>query len=141
MSSVTAEAPTANGAAVVPTGTLSPWLLPISVVLGAVVVLGGVVGGAPVVVARPGPSPTSAYATRRETGDLLDMLESVPEVVGGRPVVPGTDLPAWIVASMAQGGETLDDVMEAYPYLSRPLLAKLWPYLLTIPLERLQVPF
>jgi uncharacterized protein (DUF433 family) len=42
---------------------------------------------------------------------------------------------------MAQGGQTLDDVMDAYPYLSRPLLEKLWRYFLTISLERLQVPF
>ena len=56
-------------------------------------------------------------------------LSSSPDVCGGRPTLPGTGLSAWIVASMIQAGDSADDILEAFPYLSSSLLLSWWDVL------------
>lgn len=49
-------------------------------------------------------------------------FEQDPSMYGGRPMLPGTGLPAWIVAQMIQSGEDIPDILEAYPFLTKELL-------------------
>ncbi len=60
-------------------------------------------------------------------------FESDPAMYNGRPMIPGTGLPAWIVAAMLQSGASLDEVLAAYPYLARALLEQCVPQLMQMP--------
>ncbi len=39
-------------------------------------------------------------------------------VCGGDPVIEGTRITVWIIAAMIKRGETVDGILEAYPWLS-----------------------
>lgn len=45
-------------------------------------------------------------------------IERRPGVQGGDPCIAGTRIPVWVLASMHKQGDTVDDVLEAYPNLS-----------------------
>ena len=77
---------------------------------------------------------------RREDVTVTDQLERNPSYYGGRPMLPGTGLPAWIVADMLQAGESIDDVLDAYPYLTRTVLDPFVRVLLNTPLRDLGAP-
>ncbi len=99
--------------------------------------------GIPASAAVSVPIPTAYYGhsiTRgKEEGTLLQ-FESNPEFYGGRPMLPGTGLPAWIVAQMLQSGETIADCLEAYPFLTEAILERYVPVLTTTPPEQLGAP-
>ena len=67
-------------------------------------------------------------------------FERDPAFYGGRPMLPGTGLPAWIVAEMLQSGETIADLLEAYPFLTQALLESYFTVLTTTPPEQLGAP-
>jgi len=50
---------------------------------------------------------------------LYATLVSRPDCYGGRPMLPGTGIPVWILAELVQTGESLEDCLRAYPSLSR----------------------
>lgn len=47
------------------------------------------------------------------------MIESVPDVMMGRPVIRGTRLTVELVLDKLAAGETIEELLEAYPRLSR----------------------
>lgn len=46
-------------------------------------------------------------------------IVSDPAVMGGVPVVEGTRLPARMLHARVQGGDTIETILEEYPYLDR----------------------
>ncbi|MEM1217111.1 MAG: DUF433 domain-containing protein [Bacteroidota bacterium] len=48
-----------------------------------------------------------------------DYITSNPEVMYGKPVVVGTRIPVDIIIEKLSLGETIDDLLEAYPTISR----------------------
>jgi uncharacterized protein (DUF433 family) len=76
---------------------------------------------------------------RKEAGAMIS-FETDLAVYGGHPMIPDTGLPAWIVAAMLQSGESMDDVLAAYPYLTASLLERFVPVLKIIPLKDLGAP-
>jgi uncharacterized protein (DUF433 family) len=49
----------------------------------------------------------------------LDRIESNPDVLSGQPVVKGTRLPVYVLVDAIAAGDSVEDLMEAYPFLER----------------------
>lgn len=49
----------------------------------------------------------------------LDRIESNPDVLSGQPVVRGTRLPVYVIVDAIAEGDSVDDLLEAYPFLER----------------------
>ena len=49
----------------------------------------------------------------------LELIESSPDVMMGKPVVRGTRITVESILEKLAAGETIDDVLEAHPRLSR----------------------
>jgi uncharacterized protein (DUF433 family) len=50
----------------------------------------------------------------------LDRIESNPDVLSGQPVVRGTRLPVYVIVDAIAEGDSVEDLLEAYPFLERP---------------------
>ena len=46
-------------------------------------------------------------------------IASVPGVMGGRPCIKGTRLPVEHILGYLGSGDSVDDVLQSYPYLTR----------------------
>jgi len=55
-------------------------------------------------------------------------IVSDPAVMGGLPVVKGTRIPARTLHAKLKGGETLDSVLDDYPYLGRETVEAAYLY-------------
>ncbi len=49
----------------------------------------------------------------------LEHIAVNPEIMGGLPVIKGTRVPVYTVLSMVDGGDSVADICEDYPYLSK----------------------
>lgn len=49
----------------------------------------------------------------------LDRIESDPDVLSGQPVVRGTRLPVYVIVDAIAEGDSVEDLLEAYPFLER----------------------
>ncbi|MCS4044720.1 DUF433 domain-containing protein [Salinibacter ruber] len=49
----------------------------------------------------------------------LDRIESNPDVLSGQPVVRGTRLPVYVLVDAIAEGDSVEDLLEAYPFLER----------------------
>lgn len=49
----------------------------------------------------------------------FDRIDLDPAVMGGRPRVRGTRVTVGVIVGLLGAGRTVDDVLAAYPYLSR----------------------
>ena len=49
----------------------------------------------------------------------LDQIESNPDVLSGQPVVQGTRLPVYVIVDAVAEGDSVEDLLEAYPFLDR----------------------
>ena len=71
-----------------------------------------------------------AEQTQRPVDNVADELLQVyvqptehPYVVrhegyrGGRPILRGTNMPVWLVVAMWKSGDTVDEILSAYPHL------------------------
>lgn len=59
-----------------------------------------------------------------ERYDRVDeFIETNPRVMGGLPVIKGTRLPVRTIIARRKAGETVDDLIQDYPYLSVPMVA------------------
>lgn len=47
----------------------------------------------------------------------LDRIESDPDVLSGQPVVRGTRLPVYVIVDAIAEGDSVEDLLEAYPFL------------------------
>lgn len=50
------------------------------------------------------------------------MIERNPEILGGTPVIKGTRLNVYAVAARLEGGDTVDELLAEYPYVTREKL-------------------
>lgn len=55
----------------------------------------------------------------RMPGQPLDRIESNPDVLSGQPVVRGTRLPVYVLVDAIAEGDSVEDLLEAYPFLER----------------------
>ena len=51
--------------------------------------------------------------------DLLARITHDPEVMGGRPCIRGMRVTVGTVVGLLASGHSVDDVLQAYPYLER----------------------
>jgi len=51
--------------------------------------------------------------------DLKGIVHSDPEIMGGTPVFVGTRVPLQNLIDCLEGGESVEDFLEAYPTVSR----------------------
>ena len=49
----------------------------------------------------------------------LDRIESTPDVLSGQPVVRGTRLPVHVIVDAIAERDSVEDLLEAYPFLER----------------------
>ena len=54
-----------------------------------------------------------------ETEDLKGIVHSNPEIMGGTPVFVGTRVPLQNLIDYLEGGESVDDFLEAFPTVKR----------------------
>ena len=50
------------------------------------------------------------------------VIETNPEILGGKPVVKGTRIPVTILFDMASCGYSIDQILEQYPTLTKELV-------------------
>ncbi|MDX6578104.1 MAG: hypothetical protein QOE96_4057 [Blastocatellia bacterium] len=51
--------------------------------------------------------------------DLNDIVQSDPEIMGGTPVFVGTRVPLQNLIDYLEGGESVDEFLEAFPAVKR----------------------
>ena len=49
----------------------------------------------------------------------VDLIQSDPAIVMGKPVVAGTRIPVELILEKLAAGETIDQLLEAHPRLSK----------------------
>jgi uncharacterized protein (DUF433 family) len=54
-----------------------------------------------------------------ETEDLKGIVHSNPEIMGGTPVFVGTRVPLQNLIDYLEGGESVEDFLEAFPTVKR----------------------
>jgi len=54
-----------------------------------------------------------------ESKKLLDRIERNPKVMMGEPVIKGTRIPVELILRKLSEGATLEELLGAYPHLSR----------------------
>ncbi len=50
---------------------------------------------------------------------MLDRISVDPEVCHGKACIKGTRVPVYLILEMLAAGDTFDDVLESYPFLTR----------------------
>ena len=55
-----------------------------------------------------------------EAEELTGIVHSNPEIMGGTPVFVGTRVPLQNLIDYLEGGESVDDFLEAFPTVERP---------------------
>lgn len=51
--------------------------------------------------------------------DLPTNIEINPDIMGGKPCIKGTRIPAALIVQMIAGGDTVEDILRAYPQLAK----------------------
>ena len=59
------------------------------------------------------------YSVVMKPDDLKGIVHSDPEIMGGTPVFVGTRVPLQNLIDCLEGGESVEDFLEAYPTVSR----------------------
>ena len=49
---------------------------------------------------------------------MLDRIEINPDIMTGQPVIKGTRLPVYVIVEALAEGDTQDDILSAYPFLT-----------------------
>lgn len=49
-------------------------------------------------------------------------IESIAEILGGKPVIKGTRIPVELVLELVQVGYSVDEILKEYPHLNRDAL-------------------
>jgi uncharacterized protein (DUF433 family) len=59
------------------------------------------------------------YFPQMTSEDLKGIIHSDPEIMGGTPVFVGTRVPLQNLIDSLEGGESLEDFLEAFPTVTR----------------------
>ena len=62
---------------------------------------------------------TSSTLVEESLSNERSVVQSDPEVLGGTPVFAGTRVPVQNLIDSLEGGDTLDDFLEAFPSVTR----------------------
>jgi uncharacterized protein (DUF433 family) len=60
-----------------------------------------------------------AILTRMKTHGLKGIVHSDPEIMGGTPVFVGTRVPLQNLVDYLEGGESIEDFLDAFPTVKR----------------------
>jgi uncharacterized protein (DUF433 family) len=55
---------------------------------------------------------------------MSDLIESNPEILGGKPIIKGTRIPVALIYELVGLNYTLNEILEEYPHLDRQVLLK-----------------
>lgn len=54
---------------------------------------------------------------QRETS-LLDRITTNPGILSGKPIIRGTRMPVWIIIELIEIGQTNEEIVDDYPWLT-----------------------
>jgi len=55
---------------------------------------------------------------------MSDLIESNPEILGGKPIIKGTRIPVALIYELISLNYTIDEIQEEYPHLDRQVILK-----------------
>ena len=55
-------------------------------------------------------------------------IERNPNILGGKPVFKGTRIPVYLILDFLSAGETINEILENYPQLSREAILEAIKY-------------
>ena len=65
-------------------------------------------------------NPKEAAAERQRRVDAArEMVVCDPEIMGGTPVIRGTRVPVYYLAAFVEAGDSMEDILESYPSVTR----------------------
>jgi uncharacterized protein (DUF433 family) len=56
---------------------------------------------------------------------VAEIIESNPEILGGKPVIKGTRIPVSLIFELINLNYALDQIIEEYPTLSKEVILKI----------------
>lgn len=56
---------------------------------------------------------------------MSDLIESDPEILGGKPVIKGTRIPVALIYELIGLNYSIEEIQEEYPHLDRRVLLKI----------------
>ena len=56
---------------------------------------------------------------------MSDLIESNPEILGGKPIIKGTRIPVALIYELIGLNYTIDEIQEEYPHLERQIILKI----------------
>jgi len=56
--------------------------------------------------------------------EMSDIIESDPEILGGKPVIKGTRIPVALIYELISLNYSIDDIIKEYPHLDRKIIIK-----------------
>jgi uncharacterized protein (DUF433 family) len=56
---------------------------------------------------------------------MSDIIESNPEILGGKPIIKGTRIPVALVYELIGLNYSLDQIIEEYPHIKRSIILKI----------------
>lgn len=55
---------------------------------------------------------------------MSDLIESNPEILGGKPIIKGTRIPVALIYELIGLNYTINEIQKEYPHLDRQILLK-----------------
>ena len=56
---------------------------------------------------------------------MSDLIESNPEILGGKPIIKATRIPVALIYELVGLNYSIDQIQEEYPHLDRNILIKI----------------
>jgi uncharacterized protein (DUF433 family) len=56
---------------------------------------------------------------------MSDLIESNPEILGGKPIIKGTRIPVALIYELIGLNYTINEIQEEYPLLKRQVILKI----------------
>ncbi|MFX1387645.1 MAG: DUF433 domain-containing protein [Promethearchaeota archaeon] len=56
---------------------------------------------------------------------MSEIIESNPEILGGKPIIKGTRIPVALIYELIGLNYSIDQILEEYPHLSRTIILKI----------------
>jgi len=56
---------------------------------------------------------------------MSDLIETNPEILGGKPIIKGTRIPVSLIYELVGLNYSIDEIREEYPHLDRHVIIKL----------------
>jgi len=56
---------------------------------------------------------------------MSDLIESNPEILGGKPIIKGTRIPVSLIYELIGLNYSIEQILEEYPHLERSIIIKI----------------